>query len=487
MRATTLLAVLVAAVTAGEPSTMRAAQAPTFNTDIAPILYANCASCHRPGEVAPFSLLTYEDAARRARLLAAFTEARVMPPWKAEPGHGSFLSERRLTDAEIQLIKEWASAGAPEGSAAERPAPPTFPEGWQAGEPDQIVEMPDGYAVPADGPDQFRCFVLPLDLQEDAYVSGFEFRPGNPRVVHHAIIFVDTSGAARRLAARSGEAGYRCVGGPGFPATAAIGGWAPGADPRREEPETALPVPKNADLVVQIHYHPSGKPEEDRSRLGLHFSGPPTKGRAGMVLINRRIYIEPGNDNYVVTASAVVPQDVDLVGITPHAHYLATDMRVDASLPDGTRTPLIWIRDWDFNWQGQYRYSTPVHLPKGTRIDMRYVYDNSPANPRNPAKPPVTVTWGEETHDEMAIAFLEFVLPSPQDVPAFQLASLLQVIEPFLAAGGGIDDLPAGVGGRNLDRLRQAYRLFDTNRDGTLDETERQQLLDLVRTLTPAR
>jgi hypothetical protein len=304
-------------------------------------------------------------------------------------------------------------------------------------------------------------------------------------LVAHAIIFVDTSGTARQLAARSGEGGYRCVGGPGFPATAAIGGWAPGADPRREEPETALPLPKNADLVVQIHYHPSGKPEEDRSRLGLHYSGPPTKGRAGMVLLNRRIYIKPGDDNYVVTASATVPQDADLVGITPHAHYLATDMRVDAYLPDGTRTSLIWIRDWDFNWQGQYRYAAPVHLPQGTRIEMRYTYDNSAKNPRNPAKTPTAVTWGEETNDEMAIAFLEFELPSPRDVPAFRIAALLQVIEPFIAAGGGIDDLPPGAGGGNLDALRRAYRLFDTNRDGALDDTERHQLLDLVRRLTP--
>jgi hypothetical protein len=244
-------------------------------------------------------------------------------------------------------------------------------------------------------------------------------------------------------------------------------------------------VPKGADLVVQIHYHPSGKPEQDRSSLGLHYSGPPTKGRVGMVLVNRRIYIEPGDSDYVVTASATVPQDVDLVGITPHAHYLATDMKVEAHLPDGTVTPLIWIKDWDFNWQGQYRYATPVHLPKGTRIELRYLYDNSAGNPRNPANPPATVTWGEETNDEMAIAFLELVLPSPRDVPAFRLAGLLQLLEPFMAAGGGIDDLPPGVGGANLERLRRAYRLFDADRNGTLDDRERASLLELVRRLTP--
>jgi hypothetical protein len=480
-----LLSTLIAVTIGSAASAAAQTATPTFNSDIAPILYANCTTCHRPGEVAPFPLLTYDDAAKRARLLATVTEARVMPPWKAEPGHGEFLNERRLSDGDIRLIRAWAAAGAPEGDPSRRPRPPTFPEGWQNGEPDRVVTMPASYTVPADGPDQFRCFVLPLDLVEDIHVSGFEFRPGNPRVVHHAIIYVDSTGAARRRLAASGEDSYRCVGGPGFPATAALGGWAPGADPRRNDPATALPVPKGSDLVVQIHYHPSGKPEEDRSRLGLKLSGPPSRGRAFITLVNRRIHIEPGDANYVVTASMTVPQDVQLVGITPHAHYLAREMKVEAHLPDGTVTPLIWISDWDFNWQGQYFYASPISLPKGTRVSMRYVYDNSESNPRNPSKPPMLVRWGEETNDEMAIAFLEVVLPSPQDVPAFRLAGLLQIIEPFLDAGGRIDDLPTGVGGANLERLRLAFQLFDTDRNGRLDDLERDRLLELVRRLGP--
>ena len=475
-------ALLLGPTTASTPQAAAAAP-PTFNEDIAPILHSQCATCHRPGEVAPFSLLTYEDAAKRAQLIAAVTSARVMPPWKAEEGHGTFVGERRLSKAQIDTIREWATAGAPEGDPSKRPAPPKFAEGWQVGEPDQIVTMSDPYTVPADGPDQFRCFVLPLNNDQDLNVSGFEFRPGNRRVVHHAIIFVDTSGTARRLQTQAKGSGYRCVGGPGFPASGAIGGWAPGADPRREEPETALPVPRGADLVVQIHYHPTGKVEQDRSTLGLHYSAAPTKGRAGMILVNRRIYIKPGDSHYVVKASATVPQDVDLVGITPHAHYLATDMKVSAHLPDGTTKPLIWIPDWDFNWQGQYRYASPVHLPKGTRVDMEYVFDNSANNPHNPASPPKMVTWGEETNDEMAIAFLEFVLPSPRDVPAFRTAALLQLLEPFLAAGGRVDDLPPGAGGANLDRIRRAITMFDANKDGQLDEKEREALLNLVRRL----
>jgi mono/diheme cytochrome c family protein len=468
------------AVQAQQAARAAAATKPTFNNDVAPILYKNCATCHRPGEVAPFPLLTFQDAAKRAPLIAAVTASRVMPPWKAEPDHGSFLNERRLTDAQIATLRAWADTGAPEGNPADKPPLPQFPDGWQAGEPDQVVTMTDKYSVPADGPDQFRCFVLPLNIDRDVNISGFEFRPGNRRVVHHAIIYVDSNGAGRRLAAGS-QNGYRCVGGPGFSASGALGGWAPGADPHRPEPETSLAVPRGSDLVVQIHYHPTGKAEADQSSLGLHYSGPATRGRVATVLVNRRLYITPGDANYLVQASATVPQDVDLVGITPHAHWLATDMKVDAYLPDGSITPLIWIKKWDFNWQGQYRYAKPVHLPKGTRIEMRYVYDNSANNPHNPSSPPRLVTWGEETNDEMALAFLDFVLPSPKDVPAFRAAALSQLLDTFFAGGGTVDDLPPGVVGAAAQRLRQAFRLFDEDHDGKLDDRERARLMETIR------
>ncbi len=212
------------------------AAAPTFNKDIAPILYHNCATCHRPGEVAPFSLLTYSDAARKAGLLATVTEKRVMPPWKAEPGYGSFANERRLSEQQIALIRDWTKAGAPEGEAKDKPALPAFPNGWEGGQPDKVLTLGHKFEVAPDGPDQYRCFVLPLDTDQEVYLSSMEFRPGNRRVVHHALVYADLTGTARRLAADSPDGSYSCFGGPKFPPAGLLGGWAPGATPPPDSP-----------------------------------------------------------------------------------------------------------------------------------------------------------------------------------------------------------------------------------------------------------
>jgi mono/diheme cytochrome c family protein len=456
---------------------------PTFNKDIAPILYQNCATCHRPGEVAPFSLLTYQDAAKRAALLATVTEKRVMPPWKPEPGYGSFANERRLSDAQLVLIREWAKAGAPEGDARDKPTPPVFPEGWAGGQPDKILTVGEKFAVSPDGPDQYRCFVLPMDIDNDVYVSTMEFRPGNRRVVHHALVFLDSSGAARKLAADSHDGGYPCFGGVGFPPSGMIGGWAPGATPPPAIAGMAHAIAKGTDVVLQIHYHPSGKPEEDQSSLGLHFSGPPTKGRAGIVMSYRRIDIPAGDSHYAVKSEVTLPRDVDLFGITPHAHYLGKDMRVNAYLPDGTTKPLIWIKDWDFNWQGQYRYQQPIPLPKGTRIELEYAYDNSDNNPHNPTHPPVHVTYGEETKNEMAVLFLSVALPTPADVHPFQQAMRMQYLESFLAEGNGIGDLPPGLPAAQVEKYKRMFQAFDKNGDGKLDAEERAALFQFLRGL----
>jgi len=407
-----------------------AAAPPTFNHDIAPILYKNCATCHRPGEVAPFALLTYQDAAKRAKQIATVTHSRFMPPWKAEPGYGSFQNERRLTDDQIAILADWAANGAPEGDAAEKPTPPTFTEGWQAGQPEKVFTLPEKFSLAADGGDQYRCFVVPMNLDHDVYVKSFEFRPDNRRVVHHAIVFSDPTGAARKMV-RNGNS-YPCFGGPGFGPTGLVGGWAPGGSPAVFAKGMELTVARGTDLVLQIHYHPSGKPEMDQSSLGMTFGEAPTIGR-GLVFINSRaINIPAGESHYVVKTGITIAQDVEVLGITPHAHYLGKDMKIDAHLPDGSITHMIWIKDWDFNWQGQYRYAAPVPLPKGTHIEMRYTYDNSAANPHNPSNPPKRVIFGEQTTNEMAVLFLQAVLPRPEDVPRFRQEFRLLRMQQFL-------------------------------------------------------
>ena len=388
--------------------------APTFTRDIAPIVYTNCVSCHRPGEVAPFPLISYQDLKKHADQIATVTGSRFMPPWKPEPGYGHFVGERRLTDDQIKLIGDWAGNGAPEGDAKELPPLPKFPEGWALGEPDMIVKVPKPFELAADGDhgrDVYRCFVIPLDFPEDKYVTAVEFRPGNRKIVHHALFFLDTSGAARakEAATTDGQPGYSTFGGPGFVPTGGLGGWAPGATPSPLPQGWARKLRQGSDLVIQEHLHPSGKPETEQSTLGIYFAKEkPARIAAGTALRNFRINISPGDSNYVVTANLKVPFDVDLIGITPHAHLICRDMIANATLPDGQQVPLIWIKDWDFNWQGQYRYAEPLRLPAGTVIDMKYTYDNSAGNERNPNNPPKRVRFGEQTTDEMAILFLQF-------------------------------------------------------------------------------
>jgi len=451
--------------------------APTFNSDIAPILYRNCATCHRSGQVAPFSLLTYSDAAKRARLIATVTAKRYMPPWKAEAGYGHFADERRLTDAQIEAIAEWAGNGAPEGDPQRKPTPPRFASGWQAGQPDSIYAMKEPFSIPPDGRDVFQCFVIPLDFKSDHFVKTVEFHPGNPRVVHHALFFLDTSGEARRLDAATPEPGYSCFGGPGFQPTAGLlGGWAPGATPEPLPAGVTKTLDKGTDLVIQIHYHPSGKPETDQSSIGLTFGGAPQKGLVGMTIGTRKIDLPPGAAREEVTDWALVPEDVDLIGITPHAHLLCKEMKVDARLPDGKTEPLIWIKDWDFNWQGQYRYAEPVRLPKGTRIEMRYVYDNSAANPHNPSNPPKRVTFGEQTTDEMALLFLQAVVPSPADTGRFRREFRLGRVDQFLTEGGQ----PVGLTRRLTSNLKDLSQRFDANHNGVLEPDERAALLQFL-------
>ena len=389
----------------------------TYNRDIAPIMQADCMNCHREGEVAPFPLTTYEDARKRSKQIALVTQSRFMPPWKPESGFGHFLDERRLSEHEVKLLAAWAEAGAPEGDAEDRPPVPKFAEGWQLGEPDLVIKMPEPFEVPADGRDVFRNFVMPIDIPADKLVAAVEFRPGNRRVVHHALFYLDSNGAARAKDAADPGPGYASFGGPGFIPTGALGGWSPGNTARFLPDGMGRYLKQGSDVSIQIHYHPSGKTETDQSSIGIHYVKQPSrKVVAGIMVLDRKLDIPAGAARHAIAASYTLPSDVTLVGIAPHMHLLGREMKATATLPDGRVEPLNWIKDWNFNWQDEYLYARPFKLPKGTRLDVEAWYDNSAENPANPSSPPRRVTWGEQTTDEMFICFFLVSTEQPQNL-----------------------------------------------------------------------
>jgi hypothetical protein len=387
-----------------------AGAAPTFSHDVAPILYRECAACHRPAGVGPFSLLTYQDAAKRAQLIAAVTAKRYMPPWL--PDAPRFGHERRLSDAEIQTLARWAAGGAPQGNPAETPSAPRFAEGWQLGKPDLEAEMREPFAVAAEGLDLYRCFVVPSGAAADRWVRALDIRPGNARVVHHVLLFQDTTGTARK---RDTGSGYSCFGTPGFLPARGLGGWTPGSLPYVVPDGAPELLHAHADLVLQVHYHPTGKPETDRTRLALYFTDKrPQRRVMDIPLGSSRIDIPAGSRTFQATDHFTLPVDVTVLAINPHAHYLCREMTGRAILPDGSQRILLHIPDWNFNWQQQYTFAQPVKLPEGTRLEMEYTYDNSSANPRNPNHPPKRVVFGPSSTDEMAGLHIE-VSPGDDD------------------------------------------------------------------------
>ncbi|MBI2827542.1 MAG: redoxin domain-containing protein [Planctomycetia bacterium] len=388
----------------------------TYNRDIAPILFANCAECHRPGEVAPFSLLSYDNASKRAEFLADVTRDRLMPPWKAEIGHGRFLGERHLTDKQIELIAAWAKAGAPEGDAADLPPQPQFASGWRLGKPDLELKAPAPFTVHASGEDVFQHYIIPLDLPENKMVVGYEFRPGNPSVVHHAILFLDNSGVGRRKDAETPEPGYTTFGSIGIPVAGIIGVWTPGMTPRYYPQNAGMPVRKGTDLVLQLHMHPTGKEETDQSTVALYFADKPvdrTMSRNPFVVGSILIDIPAGSRDHTVTSSVTLPADVTLISLLPHMHLIGKEMKLTATLPDGKAEDLIWIKDWNFYWQDNYVFHEPVKLPAGTRLDVTSRYDNSEENPLNPSKPPERVLFGNGSTQEMCFGIFQLVVDQP--------------------------------------------------------------------------
>jgi Tfp pilus assembly protein PilF/mono/diheme cytochrome c family protein len=387
----------------------------TFNRDIARIIFTSCSTCHRPGEAAPFSLLNYNDVKKHAHQIAEVTRTRNMPPWLPEPQQVKFADEMRLSESQIDLIQKWVNQGATEGNPADLPPPPKFTEGWRLGTPDLILNAEKPLVLPPEGADTYWNFIFRVPINETRWVKAVEIRPGDKRYVHHANILVDREGTSRSREARPG-AGFGGmeirIESQVFDPDSHLLFWKPGTVPYIEPEGMELRLDKGADLILNTHLQPSGKPEIIQPSVGLYFASHPATRQPMLLQLENdsKLDIPAGKKNFVVTDDFTLPVDVDLLAIYPHAHYLGKDLQAFATLPGGKKKTLIHIPRWNLNWQAVYRYADPVMLPKGATVSLRYVYDNSDENPLNPNHPPARVRAGNRSSDEMCHLWLQ-VLP----------------------------------------------------------------------------
>jgi Copper type II ascorbate-dependent monooxygenase, C-terminal domain/Copper type II ascorbate-dependent monooxygenase, N-terminal domain len=376
---------------------------PTFSKEVVRIFQQNCQSCHRDGDIAPFSLVDYANAKPHATLIRFMTQTREMPPWKPADGCGDFADTRKLSQADIDTIAKWVDAGAPEGNRADLPTPLDFSSGWTLGQPDLILKNPEPYTPAAQG-DTYRCFTLPTNTTSVKHVAAVDTHPGDRQTVHHVLTFIDATGESVKLDEADPGPGYTCFGGPGINITGTLGGWAPGSRPMQLPADVGFELPARARIVVQVHYHPHhGQPEPDQTEFGIYFTkAPPKKSMLVFPLINNTFTIPPHTMNYEVKGSMplfpVTPVPLKVWFVAPHMHLLGRKMRVEMTNPATNASQcLINIEDWDFNWQGSYRFKEPITIPAGTRLTATAFYDNTTAQ---------SVSWGEATTDEMCIAFL---------------------------------------------------------------------------------
>ena len=348
-----------------------------------------------------------------------------MPPWKPVTNHGLYYNERRLSDDDIALLQNWHAGGAPLGNSKELPPAPKFPDTWMLGKPDAVLKAEAGFELKAKGRDEYRCYVLQNPFDEDKWINGIEYRPGNPRSVHHIIGYLDMSGASEKKDAADPLPGYRSDGsGPGFLPTGSLSGWAPGNQPRMLLDGVSRRLRKGERLVLETHYHKTGRVEKDEgAQVALYFAKEPVKRQLRVAtIINTLVNIPPGAEDHRMTALWVVPQDVHAYDVMPHMHLIGRTVSMTATFPDGTSRDLVVIKDWDFNWQETYQFKEPIKLPRGTRVKLEARYDNSAKNPNNPSNPPRPVRWGEQTTDEMCVGFVAFTIdkqdltkPAPEE------------------------------------------------------------------------
>jgi Flp pilus assembly protein TadD/mono/diheme cytochrome c family protein len=390
--------------------------APTFNKDIAPIVFANCAPCHRPAGAAPFPLLSYADVSSRADNVAHQTLSRHMPPWLPERGEFPIVGERRLTPEQIDVIQRWVKEGKAEGAAGDRPPAPAWPDGWELGRPDAVLTFAKPYTLKPDQPDVYRNFVLRSTLPSTAFVRAVEFRT-NGAPVHHAVIRVDPTSSSRRRDGGDGQPGFDGMSWEGAqdPDGHFIG-WAPGRGPIQMPDGMPWPLARGSDLVVELHMIPRDEPVTVQPSVALFLTDkPPVRTPVRIKLSEKLIDIPAGARDHVITQTYDFPVPIDLMSVYPHAHYLAREMLVTAALPAGGTKTLLHIKQWSFHWQQDYRYVTPISLPAGTRLTMRYTFDNSAENRDNPTRPPVRVRLGPQSVDEMADLGMQVLTTTPDD------------------------------------------------------------------------
>lgn len=377
-----------------------------YASAVQPILFKHCVQCHSPGQVAPFSLLTYEDARKWAPMIAQATASRRMPPWKAASDVGEFQDENRLSQVEVDRIASWHQAGTPRGDASFERSPNLPPSGWPMGKPDLVLVPGKAYPLAAGGVDEYRHFSLPTKLKETRYVRAVAVSPGVRNAVHHVVLFIDDLGVSQDLEKSNddGKAGYPGSTFPGFIPSGCIGIWAPGWGAVRLPEGTGIELKKGTTLVAQIHYNKTGKDELDRSRIGLYFTAKrPARRMEVEWFLKQSFAIPPGGANHRIEASFAIDRDTLLHSVWPHMHLIGKSMSAELVKPDGSITPVIKIENWDFKWQLQYRLKTPLLLPKGSELRISAIYDNSANNPNNPNKPPKEIRYGEYSRQEMMV------------------------------------------------------------------------------------
>jgi hypothetical protein len=398
------------------------AQTVNFSEHISPIIYNNCTKCHRVGEIGPFPMTNYNEVASRAQMIKHVTGIRFMPPWMPDVTYSKFLDQRYLTEAQIKLIADWVDAGAPQGDPRLEAPLPTFPSGSQLGKPDLVLSMRQAHKIKGNNVDEYRVFVLPTGLLNAQEIAAVEFRPGNKKIVHHALIAIDTTGSGAAMDQQDPAYGYQSFGGFGVQIQGQLPGYAPGATPRFYPDGIGQRIPRRADLLLQIHYAPWPLAESDSSSVNIFFAKKPIR-RFVQAKIMLPFDLVDGPFSFVIPAGQVksfhgiwnVPQDVSLLALAPHCHLLGKAWEVYFEDSQGARTNLIRINDWNFNWQGAYFPERLIKIPAGSKVHAFASYDNTTNNPRNPNNPPRSVTWGEKTTDEMYYFPLAFIPYQPGD------------------------------------------------------------------------